>query len=259
MLIEDEILKRRLLLDEIKQEKRILEHERAYVTKIYEERIAKLNLEIEAKDVAQANILKTTIFNREEIMPIIAYMVGLVEGKNYFYGSKRVPVNHEFKGVGRVNFGYDHPEWYYYHVDYICESTSHAVREIARLSNKIMRTPFDISLIDDLLLEPKENYVQMAFYTSDKKITFVNNINDADHLYEDFSDKNEEMIEPNYYQGTSHIRDRKYLYIIDFADYLSALMSLHENYHLSEKEMKDAASVFASEKKDEIIRVRKYL
>lgn len=258
-MIENEILKSRLLLEEIKQEKRILEHERAFVTKLYEERIAKLNAEIEAKEIAQANILRTTIFDREEIMPILSYMVGLIEDKSYFYDTRRVPITTDFKGMGRITFGSLHPEWYYYHIDYLCESTSHAKKEIERFSNKIMRTPFDVQNINELLLEPKEHYVQIAFYTSDKKIAFHNNINDGNQLYTDLSSKEEELIQPHYYQGVSHIRDRKYLYIFDFIDYLSALLAQHENYQLTEKEMKEAASTFATEKKDEIIRVRKYL
>lgn len=259
MLVEEELLKRKLLLEKIKEERKILENERSYVTKLYEERIERLNNEIYAKQVMETNIEKTTVFNRNEIMPVIAYLVSLIENKSYFYDNKKVPVTHDFKGMGRVSFAFDHPDYYYYHIAYVCPSTSHAKREIDRFSNKIMHEPTDIETIDGLLLEPKEHYVQIAFYMSEQKIAFINNINDSNHLYIDNSSKDETILDFNYYQGTSHIRDRKYLYIIEFIDYLSAIISQKENYTLTEKEMKEYANLFVEDKKDEIVRIRKYL
>lgn len=261
MSVEEEILKRKEQLLSIENAKRALEQKKINMKKRYQKRVLKMDADIQAQSDKLNQLSRLKIFNRDDVMPILAYLVSLIEDTNYQYDEKRIPVSWGFHGMWKSEWKtYQYPDSHYYHIAYLCKNKDHASEEINCYIESIIHEYIPDNLINELLLEPKMYYIQIAFYMDTKNICFHSNMNSHDRLYDvSYAMHQDDDYTFYYYQGNHHLRDKRYLYILEFMEYLSAIRTQKENCQLTVDEMMECARIFASQKKEEIIRVRKYL
>lgn len=187
------------------------------------------NLEARKKELEAKRLEICSKFKCDEIFPVVAYLVSLVEGKNYKYKEKQIPTEDlvsvmdedKFKQIG--NFGY--------RIGFICSDEAAAVSEVNLRIKDIQDSSNPLSVINDVLLQPAANYVQIIFYKPVVGIKFVSN-----HGYDNnaFGYKNNE----------TKIVDLRYQYIIDFVNSLTEIC-LEQNVKLSEEEMRKYAEEYA--------------
>lgn len=168
-------------------------------------------------------------FKCDEIFPVVAYLVSLVEGKEYKYKEKQIPTedlvsvmdSEKFRRMG--NFGY--------RIGFICSDEDAAVQEVNLRIKDIENASKPLSMINDVLLQPAVNYVQIIFYKPVIGIKFVSNLG---YDINAFGYKNNE----------TKIVDVRYQYIIDFVNSLTT-MCFEQNQKFTETEMRKYAEEYA--------------
>lgn len=168
-------------------------------------------------------------FKCDEIFPVVAYLVSLVEGREYKYKEKQIPtedlvsVMDEAKFNRMGNFGF--------RIGFICADEEAALSEINLRVQDIKSAAKPLTMINDVLLQPAINYVQIIFYKPVIGIKFVNNLGYDSNAF-------------GYQNNETKIVDVRYQYIIDFVNSLTAIC-MERNVMLSEGEMRKYAEEYA--------------
>lgn len=261
MIFEEETNKLNDKLGKLASERENLKRKRDSLIKRHEKKLAKLDSEIEAADKSFQKIEDLRTFDRATIMPVIAYLVSKVEGKKYYYCETITPVIGHYAVVDPNQYSNDR----LFRVGYLCRNKKEALVEINNYIKKL-ESNYSVDELNRFILEPKQNYVQLCFYSnmSGKSIIFLNNINNGMFLFKDNSTicYEETTVDFEFFYDARHsiIRDERYLYIIDFVEFLAAKRLEKENFLLTEEEMFRYAEEYAKEyRKENLKRVRKYV
>lgn len=249
----------------LKEQQDMLEQIRMEETKLFYE------LEEIKKAYAQKNrvlaqkanaVLEVIRFDFEEAIQIICYLVSLVEGKEYTYHERELPLIEYTSGNSKEDFGWCYVSLECYNsqnfknkikLQYICNDEEAARRELDDVINGVHARGFSIydreplPRLYELLTTPANNYVQInihnghsAFFESDNgHIEFVSN---------DAFIKQLPITLINY---SSKICDPNFMYIVDFMNYLSVMKLEKEDFTLSMEEMKAYARDYAEKVKEE--------
>lgn len=260
-----EINKMSDILTNIKREREDLEKKKAQMQKSFEKRMAKNQACIDKLKSQSSKIEKLSYFKRDEIMPVIAYLVSLIEGKKYYYEEIKLPISFNYEIIKDDYSGYSDRQKI--RLVYICCNKKKAQEEIGRYISKLKNSSYsrEYENLKDFFLNPKDSYIQINIYnnfTGGSTIRFVDNRSIKEVYYEDCHICYEETTNEfrNYLQSyESHIRDTRFKYIIDFMQYLFGKRYESKNHELTSEEMFRYATEFAEEyKKHNVMeRIRK--
>ena len=145
------------------------------------------------------------------------------------YKEKQIPtedlvsVMDEAKFNRMGNFGF--------RIGFICADEEAALSEINLRVQDIKSAAKPLTMINDVLLQPAINYVQIIFYKPVIGIKFVNNLGYDSNAF-------------GYQNNETKIVDVRYQYIIDFVNSLTAIC-MERNVMLSEGEMRKYAEEYA--------------
>lgn len=187
------------------------------------------SIEAEIARLRQRKLDICSKFKCDEIFPVVAYLVSLVEGREYKYKEKQIPtedlvsVMDEAKFNRMGNFGF--------RIGFICADEEAALSEINLRVQDIKSAAKPLTMINDVLLQPAINYVQIIFYKPVIGIKFVNNLGYDSNAF-------------GYQNNETKIVDVRYQYIIDFVNSLTAIC-MERNVMLSEGEMRKYAEEYA--------------
>lgn len=260
-----EINKMSDILANIETERKALEKKKAQMQKSFEKRMAKNQTSIDKLQKQSSEIEKLSYFKRDEIMPVIAYLVSLIEGKKYYYEEIMLPVSWDYVIIKDDYSGYSDRQRI--RLVYICCNKKKAQEEIKRYISKLKNSSYSRKYenLEDFFLNHKDSYIQINIYnnfTGGSTIRFVDNRSIKEVYYEDCHICYEETTSEfhNYLKShESHIRDTRFIYIIDFMQYLFGKRYEKESHELTQEEMLAYATEFAEEyKKHNVMeRIRK--
>jgi len=197
---------------------------------------------LEAKEQALTeefkSVSRASIYICDEIVPVLEYFIGLMEGKAYFYKERKIPTT-DLVNVRDRNIPNDIN---CYRIGFLCSDPDAALEDINIRIEDLYNTSNKELMLNEILLQPALNYIQIIFYKPVGGIKFVKNYN---------SDK-EAREYPN---EESNIVDERYEYIIDFINFLTDKKLEKNGEKLTQKEMMDLAFVYVQMvKSDEIKR-----
>ena len=242
-------------IEEINAERRRLSLELEKIKADYKKKNSELN--------QQANrVAEIHNYDFHEAIQLICYLVSLVEGKEYVYREKELPIIEYISGNEQEDYGwcyiskpyYDHPHFRHkIKLQYICCDYKSAEDEICAVIDEAHAMGVDIynnkplPLFYKMLTQPAKNYVQInihnshsAFFESmNGKLTFICNDDFTKHL---------PITLINY---DSKICDSSYMYIVDFMNYLTVMKLEKEDFTLTQDEMMAYARDFAEQVKKE--------
>lgn len=201
-------------------------------------------------------------YDFHEAIQLICYLVSLVEEKEYVYREKELPIIEYVSGNAQEDYGwcyiskpyYDHPNFSHkIKLQYICCDEEAAEDEICAVIGEAHAMGVSIynskplPLFYKMLTQPAKNYVQInihnshsAFFESMNGIlTFFDNDDFTKHL---------PITLINY---DSKICDPKFMYIVDFMNYLTVMKLKEEDFTLTMDEMMAYARDFAEQVKKE--------
>lgn len=254
------------ILSSINAERKILEKKKAQMQKRFEKRMAQNQADIDKLQTQSNEIKKLSFFNREEIMPVIAYLVSLIEGQEYYYEEMKLPLSFNYEII-KDDYG-RYSDNQRIRLVYICRNKKKAKDEIERWINILKNSSYSRKYdnLKKFFLIPKDSYIQINIYnkfTGGKNIRFINNlgINEVYYEYCHICYEETDTEYRNYLQcNESHIRDEKFVYIIDFMEYLVGKRYEKESHELTQEEMFRYATEFAEEynKHDVMKRIREH-
>ena len=253
-------------LASISAERENLEKKKAQMQKRFEKRMAKNQEDIDELQAQSKEIEKLRYFKREEIMPVIAYLVSLIEKKTYYYMQKVLPLSWDYRVIKDDYEGYNENQKI--RIVYICHNREKAKKEIEKWINNLKNSSYSSTYekIRGFFLAPKDSYVQINIYNNflgGELIRFINNMGISEVYYEDCHICYEETTTKyrNYLQSNeSHIRDERFIYIIDFMEYLVGKRYEKESHELTQEEIFGYADEFAREynRNDIMRRIREH-
>lgn len=187
------------------------------------------------------NIVKQySYFTCDYIFPAIAYLVSLIEGRKFVHKEVTLPTFNLETLIDRELFkdslkmqSLKASGLFPYKLSFLCEedAVSEALKDINERIEDVFNSFDSKRMFNEILLFPSENYVQLTFYRPTISLEFNNNLDDDDNVLK-------------YKNNESKIVDDRYLYIIDFMDYLTDIcMTLGRK--LSGEEMMMYAEEFA--------------
>lgn len=240
-------------LNELEFERQKLESELEKIKEAYKRKI-------EANYSNQAKISLVHRFKFEEAIFVICYLVSLVEGKEYTYHEKELPIKEYVSGNEKEDFGWCYiSQKFYEHqsfrnkikLQYICSDILAAEKEIDQAINDAHAMGCDIydsqplSKFYELLTKPAKNYVQISSYNGHSD--FLSSMNGNIEFI--CNDEIEANLPITLININSKICDPNYMYIVDFMNYLAVMKLDKENYTLTLEEMMAYARDFAEEVK----------
>lgn len=237
--------------NEVKSEMERVTSEYYRIQHAYEEKIMQL------EHLAREVVNHASIYKYKEVIPVICYLVSLVEGKKYTFGEKEIPVSKGYgyeSGLIFVDLSSYHCAdfKYKYKIQYICCDLSAAEAELdckiddIRAVGKYTYDREAIPHIKEMVTTPALNYVQIAVFTEDGPTYYERGSVSFDTNDEYFNKEDFLLIDKD-----SKICDPKYRYIVDFMNYLTAKKMEMENISLTQEEMMAYAREFAEEVKKE--------
>lgn len=219
--------KQTMLLAEITNRQKAIQIERA-----------KLEEEERVLDEKYKNISRASIYVCDDIVPVLEYFVGLMEGKQYFYKERKIPTT-DLTNIRDKSLANDIS---CYRIGFLCSDPDAAIEDINIRIEDLYNASNKELMLNEILLQPALNYIQIIFYKAVSGIKFVNNFN---------TDKNAK----EYPNDETNIVDERYLYIIDFINFLTDKRLEKNGEKLTQKEMMDLAFVYVQMlKSDELKR-----
>lgn len=237
--------------NEVEAERKRVFSEYYRMKKAYEEKMMQL------ESLAREVVNHASIYKYQEVIPVICYLVSLVEGKKYTFGEREIPVS---KGYGYdsglvyvdlSSYGYSDFK-HKYKIQYICCDREAAENELDRKIDDIhaaRKYSYDrevIPLIKKMVTTPALNYVQIAVFTEDGPTYYERGSVSFDTNDDYFSMESFLLIDKD-----SKICDPEFRYIVDFMNYLTVKKMETENVSLTQEEMMGYAREFAEEVKKE--------
>ena len=244
------------IITKIKKERQALEKKKGEMQKRFDTRMAKNKASIDELSNAERKVEAFMYFNREKIMPIITYLVSLIEEKEYYYVEKVLPIKWDYEMLTNEYDYRNTNDELKLRICYLCQDKKKAEEEINYHLGLLQRREYAgrYVVLKKFLLLPKDNYIQICVYNrhfGNSSLKFVDNIGIKEVYYSDYQICYEETTTKykNYLNNyESHIRDERFIYIIYFMDYLSG-KRYESNHELSNEEMKAYAEEFAREYK----------
>lgn len=189
-------------------------------------------------DKRKKEIEKASLFICDYIYPAIAFMVSLVEGKEYVHKELPIPTADLETIIDKGTFmnkeemlKLKKDGYLLYRISFLCENPESALNDINVRISDLFNAEDPRRMLNEILLIPSEDYVQLTFYKPSVVLEFNNN----------FSSDNNINI---YTNNESKIVDERFFYIIDFMNYLTDIcITLRRK--LSGEEMMMYAEEFA--------------
>jgi len=199
---------------------------------------SELSSKLQELDRKKEGIKKASFFICDDIFPAIAFLASLIEGKNYVHKEVSIPTADLETIINKETF-MDKGEmlklkgdgYFPYRISFICEDPKMALEDINERIEDAFNSFDPKRMINEILLFPSLNYVQLTFYKPSLSLEFNHNIsNDVDVM--------------KFNNNESKIVDERFFYIIDFADYLTSIC-ITLGRKLSGEEMMMYAEEFA--------------
>jgi len=193
---------------------------------------------LQALDKRKSDIKKASFFICDDIYPAIAFLVSLIEDKQYVHKEVSIPtadletiidkdifINKnemlKLKGDG----------YFPYRISFICENPEKAIADINLRIEDIFSALDPKRMLNEVLLLPSEDYIQLIFYKPTVAIEFNHNFSN-------------EAKASSFLNNESKIVDERFFYIIDFMDYLTSVC-INVGRKLTGEEMMMYAEEFA--------------
>lgn len=250
----------------INAEREALKKKKAQMQNRFEKRMAQNQADIDKLQTQSNEIENLRYFKRDEVMPVIAHLVSLIEGKKFYYNEIMLPISWDYE---IVKGDYDrYGENQKLRLIYLSHNKKKTQEEIKIYINRLKNSSYsrEYEVLKEFFLTPKDSYVQINIYSKyfgSSVMKFLNNLGINEVYYRDchicYEDTTWEY--KNYLQNhESHIRDERFIYIIDFMEYLVGKRYEKESHELTQEEMFRYATEFAEEynKHDVMKRIREH-
>ena len=199
---------------------------------------AKLSSKLQELDKRKEEIKRSSFFVCDYIYPAIAFLVSLIEGKEYVHKEVTIPTGDLETVIDQETFmnkeemlKLKKDGYLPYRISFICEDPARAIEDINVRIADLFNADDPKRMINEILLLPSEDYVQLTFYKPSMVIEFNNNFS-SDANVSDFANNESKVV------------DGRFSYIIDFMDYLTSVCITLER-KLSGEEMMMYAEEFA--------------
>lgn len=199
---------------------------------------AEISKRLQELDKRKEEIKRASFFICDYIYPAIAFLVSLIEGKDYVHKEVTIPTADLETVIDKETFlnskemlKLKKDGYLPYRISFLCENPKQALDDINVRINDLFNAQDPRRMLNEILLLPSEDYVQLTFYKPSLVVEFNNNFSIDNNVN-------------NYANNESKIVDGRFFYIIDFMDYLTDIcMTLGRK--LSGEEMMMYAEEFA--------------
>lgn len=199
---------------------------------------AEISNRLQELDKRKEEIKKASFFVCDYIYPAIAFLVSLIEGRKYVHKEVTIPTIDLETVIDKETFMNKEEMLklkgdgcFPYRISFLCVDPKKALDDINIRIGDLFNAQDPKRMLNEILLLPSEDYVQLTFYKPSVALEFNNNFSIGNNIN-------------SYRNNESKIVDGRFFYIIDFMDYLTSIC-ITLGRKLSGEEMMMYAEEFA--------------